>query len=197
VTTDLERLLTKVARTLRERRKPFALVGGLAVSLRTEPRFTRDADLAVSVVNDDEAERLVNELRADRFDVFAVVEQVATGRLATARLRHLESAMIVDLLFASCGIEPEIADGAETLEVLPQLLLPVASTGHLIAMKLLSRDDDTRPNDRADLMALAAEADDADWVIAESAVRLIDARGYSRNRNLVSAANELRRGLLK
>jgi hypothetical protein len=72
--------------------------------------------------------------------------------------------MIVDLLFASCGIEPEIAEGAETLEVLPKLLLPVASTGHLIAMKLLSRDDDTRPNDRADLMALAAKADDADWV---------------------------------
>ena len=36
----------------------LALVGGLAVSARAEPRFTRDVDLAVAVVSDDEAERL-------------------------------------------------------------------------------------------------------------------------------------------
>lgn len=41
---------------------PFALVGGLAVSARTEPRFTRDADLAVALASDAEAEALIREL---------------------------------------------------------------------------------------------------------------------------------------
>jgi hypothetical protein len=36
----------------------WAMLGGLAVSIRTEPRFTRDVDLAVAVAADDEAERL-------------------------------------------------------------------------------------------------------------------------------------------
>ncbi len=36
--------------------RAFALVGGLAVSARTDPRFTRDADLVVSVPDDGGAE---------------------------------------------------------------------------------------------------------------------------------------------
>jgi hypothetical protein len=39
----------------------FALVGGLAVSIRTEPRFTRDADLAVALANDAEVEALIHD----------------------------------------------------------------------------------------------------------------------------------------
>jgi hypothetical protein len=42
-----------------------ALVGGLAVSARTEPRFTRDADLAVAVASDAEAESLIRALYAE------------------------------------------------------------------------------------------------------------------------------------
>ena len=40
----------------------FALIGGLAVSARTEPRFTRDADFAVALAGDAEAEALMNAL---------------------------------------------------------------------------------------------------------------------------------------
>jgi hypothetical protein len=36
-----------------------AMVGGLAVSARAEPRFTRDLDFAVAVANDDEAAHYV------------------------------------------------------------------------------------------------------------------------------------------
>jgi hypothetical protein len=64
----------------------FALVGSLAVSVRTEPRFTRDADFAVAVPGDGEAEALIRHLRARGYEVAALVEQEAVGRLATARL---------------------------------------------------------------------------------------------------------------
>ena len=46
------------------------------------------------------------------------MEQMALGRLATARLRsRITGGVIVDLLFASSGIETEIAAAAEVLTV--------------------------------------------------------------------------------
>jgi Nucleotidyl transferase AbiEii toxin, Type IV TA system len=190
--TDLERTLSTIASALRQRHSAFALVGGLAVSLRTEPRFTRDADLAVSVSSDVEAEALIASLRSDRFDMVAAVEQMATGRLATVRLQHGDSPMIVDLLFASSGIEPEIAAAAEELMVLPGLRLRVATVAHLIVMKLLSRDDDRRPNDRADLLALAQLASERDWLEAAEAADLVTKRGYARGRDLAASMLALR-----
>ena len=43
---------------------PFALVGGLAVSVRTEPRLTRDLDFAVAVADDASVEDIVGHLLA-------------------------------------------------------------------------------------------------------------------------------------
>jgi hypothetical protein len=60
----------------------------------------------------------------------------------------------VDLLFASSGIETEIVREAEWLEVLPGLTMPVARTGHLVALKLLSVNEIDRPQDVIDLRAL-------------------------------------------
>ncbi len=55
--TSLEAELRRIHAHLTESHVSFALVGGLAVSARTEPRFTRDADLAVALTSDAEAER--------------------------------------------------------------------------------------------------------------------------------------------
>ena len=44
-----EGVLGEIAGHLRELGRPFALVGGLAVSLRAEVRFTRDVDLAIDL----------------------------------------------------------------------------------------------------------------------------------------------------
>lgn len=65
-----------------------ALVGGHAVSVRVEPRFTRDLDFAVAVADDRAAENLVRELTGRGYRLTAIVEQEATGRLATVRLEH-------------------------------------------------------------------------------------------------------------
>ena len=58
----LLRVLRAVAGVLADAGVPWALVGGLAVSVRVEPRFTRDIDLAVAVEDDASAERLIREL---------------------------------------------------------------------------------------------------------------------------------------
>jgi len=41
----------------------WAVIGGLAVAFRAEPRFTKDVDLAVAVTGDEEAEGIVNGWR--------------------------------------------------------------------------------------------------------------------------------------
>jgi hypothetical protein len=58
---------------------------------------------------------------------------------------------------------------------------------HLMALKLLARDDRQRPQDLDDLRALLRESSDADLVEARQAVRTIEARGYHRQRNLAES----------
>ena len=176
---------------------PWALVGGLAVSVRTEPRFTRDVDLVVAVRDDDAAETTARRFVAAGFVVASTIEQEATGRLATIRLTlgpEPDVGVGLDLLFASSGIEPEVVAAAEPLTILPGMPAPtlVARTGHLIALKLLSRSE-LRPTDDADLVALRAVAEPVDLQLALDAVRLIGARGYGRGRDLQEALSALLR----
>lgn len=172
----------------------WALVGGLAVSARSEPRFTRDVDLAVAVADDPAAEAVAAHLGSLGWTITAFVEQHQVGRLAQVRLRSPQrSGIIGDLLFASSGIESEIAAAAEVLELVAGLRLPVAQVGHLIVLKLLSVDD-RRHQDRLDLDALTVVASTEDWTQAEEAVRVITARGFHRGRDLARALTVLRAG---
>ncbi len=192
--TNLEASLRRRVADLSDLGVGFALVGGLAVSVRAEPRLTRDADFAVDAANDSEAETVIRRLAAVGYVPGTMVEQEATGRLATVRLTHHEDqGVVTDLLFASSGIEREIVEAAEQIEVLDGLVAPVATTGHLIAMKLLARDDRRRPADADDLRTLGEVADEDAWTIAHAAVQAISERGYDRGRDLSSALEELRR----
>jgi hypothetical protein len=162
----------------------FALVGGLAVSARAEPRLTRDVDIAVAVHDDSEAEQVVRRLTARGYKLDSAVEQTRTKRLATARLTRSDEALLIDLLFASCGVEPEIVRDAERIELLPGLVVQVASTAHLVAMKLLASDDRNRPQDEDDLRALMPLLDAAARRRVTLALDLIERRGYARGRDL-------------
>ncbi len=194
--TALEAALRTVSDDLGEAGMRYALVGGLAVSVRTEPRFTRDADLVVAVEDDDEAEALIRRLRGGGYEIETVLEQDAVARLATVRLTRAGELVgpVIDLLFASSGIEREVVAAAEPLELLPSLTMPVAQTGHLIALKILSREDVTRPQDLADLRALLQVATPVELARARDAIALIAARGYHRGRDVVAEMRELLAG---
>jgi hypothetical protein len=132
------------------------------------------------------------------FGVSALVEQNATGRLATVRLAPADAPEggVIVLLFASSGVEPEIVSAAEPIEILPSLVVPVARVGHLIALKLLARDDVTRPQDTVDLRALLRCASPAELTLARDAIALITSRGFNRGRDLSAALDDVGLGLV-
>ncbi len=190
----VESALRCIAADLSELGRGFALVGGFAVSVRTEPRTTRDVDVAVDVRDDQDAEQVTFALAAKGYKIATAIEQVAVGRLATVRL-EAPSGTLVDLLFASSGIEAEVVRDAEQIVVIRGLTLPVPTVGHLIALKVLSRDDQSRPQDRVDLAALLATATEADLHAARDALVLVEERGFGRGKQLLhelsSARSEL------
>lgn len=170
-------------------RADWAVIGGLAVSARAEPRTTRDLDVAVSVSGNTEAERTVRFFLNRGYQVEEQLEQDATGRLATMRLRvpgEESAGVVADLLFASSGIEPEVVAEAEVLEVMPGLFMPVARTGHLLALKVLALDlehPERRPQDLGDIKELLRVADEKEIHRARDGVDLVMRRGYGRSRD--------------
>ena len=181
---------SQVLSALRQENVKGCIVGGLAVSARCDPRFTRDVDIAVVVDTDEHAEALVHALAIHGLRMNGLVEQEAVGRLAMARL-STEEGLSVDLLIASSGIEREVVMNAETLEVVRGVLLPVARTGHLIALKLLSVAPG-RETDAADLRNLASVATEDEWKLAGEAVAQIQDRGFARGRQLDAELLSLR-----
>jgi hypothetical protein len=85
------------------------------------------------MASDVEAETLLLELIRAGDRVLAQIEQEATGRLATVRMAPPGNAgkggVVVDLIFASSGIEPELAAAADRVEVFPCLALPAGRAG--------------------------------------------------------------------
>lgn len=194
--TGVERALRDLARALESLERRFALVGGLAVSARAEPRFTRDVDVAVAVKDDADGEALVHGMLGLGYSVMAALEQDATNRLATVRMISSASGprgVVTDLLFASSGIEGEVVGASDPIELVPGVVVPIASVGHLIALKTLSHRPE-RPQDLMDLNALFAVANPTDWRVAREALRLIEARGFNRGKHLLKELDGLTPG---
>ena len=177
----LENALRGAVEELRARGRRFALVGGLAVSVRAEVRFTRDVDLAVVVLDDADTEALVFELRGKGYRPLASVEHETQGRLATVRLLAPQGVK-VDLLTASSGIEHEVVEGATPVTLEGFGALPVASAEDLLSLKVLSMTD-RRLQDRIDADRLVAVNPNLDLGRVRHNLELITARGLHREQD--------------
>ena len=123
----------------------------------------------------------------------AAIER-SDGRLATIRLISPPvdedgAGVQVDLLVACVGIEPEVVAASQLLEVMPQVYVPVARSGHLVAMKVLA----ARPQDLEDIRMLLREMGDEDLEIARESLVLIERRGLleDSNRSLLAELERL------
>ncbi len=161
------------------------MVGGIAVSLRTVERFTKDVDFAISVESDSAADLVVNSFQNAGFSIAMFLEKDDDGGLMTVRLTTGgDVGVFVDLLFATSGIEREVIADATELEPFPAIVVKLATTASLIAMKVLSADWKTRPQDVIDIKQLLDVADSNDLAKARQLLDLITARGYNRNKDL-------------
>ncbi len=183
--SDLFSTLDEVVNDLKDLRVAWALVGGIAYQILVDARFTRDIDIAVAVSGDREAEKLIRDLRARGYQLHPQpqVEHLAANRLATIRLippggHH--GGVVVDLLFASSGIEPEIVGTAPEIEVLPGMRIPVILKEHLLAVKILAG----RPRDLEDASALLGTLGPLEIHRTREALDLIDRRSFARNKDL-------------
>lgn len=185
--------LQRISADLGDLEVRWAVVGGLAVSVWGEPRLTRDIDLAVPANTDADAERLLRDLGVRGYRTFELVEHEAAGRLATARVSAgaQPNGIVIDLLFASSGIEAEIVADCVRIEVFPSVFACVATRPHLIAMKLLARDDRIRPQDFDDLRSLLATATADDMETVRRLLALITERGFARRRDLVARLDDV------
>ncbi len=164
----------------------FAVVGGLAVGVHSEPRFTSDVDLAILSEDDQSAEQLTVAMFHRGYQLVSQLENKPNKRLRAARLKlaREENCPLVDLLFAASGIEPEVVHNAVVAEVFPGISAPVARPAELIAMKLLASDNHHRHFDNRDMVVLIRDADSATIEIVLDRLALIETRGWNRSRDL-------------
>lgn len=137
---------------------PAALIGGLAVSLRGQPRMTVDVDLVV-LADVDAALQLVRSLTETPFEpLFAGVEEVVTTAFILP-LRHRSTGIRVDLAIGMSGFEREAIRRATRL-VVGAGSVPVVTVEDLLIMKALAG----RPQDEGDIRGLVElNRDTLDW----------------------------------
>jgi hypothetical protein len=194
--------LAQILSRLKEQGARTALLGGWRFLHGLSPAL-HVMSISVAVQTDSDAERLLHGLLQRGYRLLATVEQTAAGRLATARLLppdETQEGMIVDLLFASSGIEPEIVDAAPEIDIGASTPVHVARVGHLVSLKLLAHDPIERPQDAVDLHALRVVLDEREEQRARESCELIMQRGYHRGRDLPAlldaylAAKDMRQG---
>lgn len=94
---DLYQELRSVIEALERSSLPYALVGGLAVSIYTEPRATQDIDLVINVEN---WEQVLTVLAPLGYELLATPITFDSGRLEIRRLTKLadDEFMVIDFL---------------------------------------------------------------------------------------------------
>lgn len=83
----IESALRQAVADLNTLKLRWALIGGLAISVRSVPRFTKDLDFAVAVANDPEAEDVVHRLQGRGYRPAEILEQDYMERLSGVRRR--------------------------------------------------------------------------------------------------------------
>lgn len=176
----LEERLNAAAADLDTTGARWALIGGWALSAYVPPRFTEDADFAVAITSDTEADTIVFSLRQAGYGP-PHLHQHDTDRVSMVQLEHPVKEVLMDLMFNHSGIETEIVDQADEVDLFRTgLLLPVARLPHLIAMKALA----DREKDLKDLDLLIPEATPGELGEARHAARLIQNRGLHPDKDV-------------
>jgi len=159
----LQESLTDVCGLLSQRHIRFALVGGIAASLRGRLRATEDVDL-VLLTDVEGALELANSLGATPFQpLFPEFEKVVRSAYILA-LEHQPTGVPIDLAIGASGFEQQIVNRAQFVTI-ANTKVHVATAEDLILMKILAG----RPQDDQDIAGMiAVQGSSIDWAYCES-----------------------------
>jgi predicted nucleotidyltransferase len=186
VTDLLQTTLLDAVRWLESRGVRYALIGGLATSLRGQVRVTADVDLVIATDLDTVLgliEDLPDTSFAPLFDNVADVVQ----RAFILPLRHRATGVKVDVAIGLSGFEQLAVSRAQPIE-LYNYPVATATTEDLLIMKALAG----RPQDDQDLRGmLLVQRDRIDWEYClQMAAELGEAIGQDLKERLLRFKNE-------
>jgi hypothetical protein len=148
--------LQDVLNWLKAGKAPGAVIGGIAVSLLGEPRYTEDIDLVVVI--DEPKQRKLVEL-APKFNLAGRVPDVFDFARDTRMLlmQHTPSGTSIDISLGMLDFEKEMIKRAKIIKHL-DLKIPVANSEDLIILKIIAQ----RPQDLADVANILDNQDEID-----------------------------------
>jgi hypothetical protein len=154
----LKETLVDAVKFLDAERVPYALIGGLAVSLRGQPRVTADVDLVI-LADVPRSLSLVQGLEQTKFKpLFDRISEVVE-RTFILPLRHRTTNVKVDLALGLSGFEQQVLSRANRISI-AGVEIAVATAEDLLIMKLLAG----RPKDDQDIQGLViAQGKELDW----------------------------------
>jgi hypothetical protein len=184
VNDPLQTTLTDAANFLVSQGIAYALIGGMAASLRGQTRTTADVDL---VIDTDVSHALALIKRLDRSTFRPLFDNVAevVERSFILPLRHRTTNIKVDMSLGLSGFEQKLIGRAEPLDV-SGTMVSVVTAEDLLVMKILAG----RPQDTHDARGIvAAQAQRLDWEYCMNVAREL---GEALNQDLAGPIRSLR-----
>ena len=179
--------LIDIIEVLKKRKIRFAVIGGLAVSWRGEPRATGDVDIVVDM-DVKQAVALKDELNQTPFSpLFPEVSEVIESSFILP-LIHDEAKVTVDLSLGLSGFEKQLIKRATDIE-LEGHSVPVTTSEDLILLKLCAG----RQRDMDDISRLVyLRENDLDWEYLRKTGKALE---KALAQDLVVGLDKLRRGI--
>ena len=135
---------------------PYAVIGGIAVTLTANERFTRDADFTV-LLTEEQSARLVKIFQGDPSYEVKQINFNSSQTIADF-FRVIWQGTPVDLLVANTDYQKELIVRAKTYRV-QGADVRIATPEDLIVLKLLA----DRPVDRQDIEFILKVSPSIDW----------------------------------
>ena len=159
--TPLSQAVRSIAVIFDRRRVRHALIGGLAVGVRSRPRSTKDADFLLTVPALS-LPGLLEELVAEGFEID--IPEMIRRWTADRFVVFYRGAVRIDWIYPVLPLYANVLDAAEASPWL-DVSLSVATSEGLILTKMVA----FRPQDQADIISLlAANRDTIDLALIRS-----------------------------
>ena len=111
-----ETLLAKISQALERDKIPYMVIGGQAVLIYGEPRFTRDIDITLGL-DTDEAERIRKMARELSLEPVADATEDFVKQNALLSVEDHETRIVIDFIFSFLPYERQAIQRAKTVHI--------------------------------------------------------------------------------